>query len=301
MQLDCGMWYAAYDYVRLTAKDDEYGKGPQSVYGKASLVCSVKPEDGGRVWKPWFWLGYYGETDNVCSYGSGVQGSILQVSGAQAQEVRRHNPPYDGVPRVDIQVTMWLKRDVPYVARYAAQESVVERARTHGGKWRINVRDGFGDGDTCYIGSRQSDVFIRIYDKWRESKLAEEYRYAWRFEIELSGAPAQAVWAGAHTAEPGPETVAGWVRWHLARRGVSLPDTVSSVLASTPPSVPRVTDNDRRLAWLRNQVRPSIDKMVSQGVSLEHIAQALGLDFHESARTWAKLSSKGEREGMETE
>lgn len=294
--LGVGMWYAAFDYVRLTSKDDEYGKGPSSLYGKMSLAIMGEDKAECGVWKPWAWMGYYGENSKHVAYGSGTQGSILQVSGSLAQEVRRFNPPYDGVPRLDAQVTVWFKRDIPHLARWAADESVQAREKSHGGKWRVNVRAGYGDGDTCYLGSRQSNVFIRIYDKWRESGLAEEYRHAWRFEIELSGSPAAEIWAGAHAAEPRPEAVAGWVRWYLARRGVSLPDTLSSVLASTPQAPRRETDNDRRLAWLRSQVRPSIDKMLASGVSLAQVREALGLELHEDLGTIAKLRSKRERE-----
>lgn len=272
------MWYATFDYVRLTRKVQQDGEAAKAVYGKAARASVASSEGEVPTFKPWAWLGYYGETCGNVSYGAGSQGTILQASGWAADNLQGMAVPFDGAPRVDVQVTVWLGRDTPGYAAGFSLASLEAREGAHGGKWAVKLIQGFGAGDTLYLGSRQSNAFVRIYDKWRESGMKDEYRHAWRFEVELKNEAAKEVWTGAHSAKQSPETIAGWVRWYLARWGVQLPATVSSVLAASPERPNRETDNERRLAWLHNQVRPSIEKMLAAGVPIERVLGALGLD-----------------------
>lgn len=276
--LRAGAWYGAFDYVRLTRPEGQIDADETALYGKAARFAVASVEGEVPTFKPWHWQGYKGESCGNSAYGSGVQGSILQVSGWAADNLSGLGVPFSNAPRIDVQVTIWLEEDMPNLAELYADVSDDSRRLSSTGRWGVQLRKGYGNGDTCELGSRESDVYIRIYDKMRESQDDAAYKNAWRFEVELADEPAREVWAGACSAKQSPETIAGWVRWYMARRGVPLPRTVPSILAASPERPNRDTDNTRRLAWLRNQVRPSIDKMRSTGVPLFEIRAALGID-----------------------
>lgn len=278
LELKPVLWFAAFDYVRLTRRVQQDDEAAKALYGKAAYGSVASGDGEVPTFKPWAWQGYYGESCGNAAYGAGNQGTLLQASGWAADNLQGMGLPFDNAPRVDMQVTVWFDKDIPYIAKWGAELSNNARQNVHGGKWAIKVIDGYGSGDTLYLGSRTSENYIRVYDKWRESGKDEAYKYAWRFEVELKNTRAVEAWSGACSLRQSPETIAGTVRWYLASRGVYLPRTVSSVLAARPEKPNRDTDNERRLAWLYNQVRPSIDKMLATGVPLDRVLSALGLD-----------------------
>lgn len=288
-------WSANVDYVRLTSKGENLG----TVEGLYSAVVhsAVVPDTGATPeFKPWGWMGYRGEQSAHGAYGTGAQGSILQASSWAAQNVCSMAPPYAGVPRCDVAVTVWFDRDAEWVA-----EAVAHDAHSYAGTQgavgaSVRLVKGFGKGDTAYIGSRVSDRFVRVYDKWRESGEDEEYRHAWRFEVEYKNGPAAKAWATATGPASDAPGLAAMVGGELRGRGIVLPRLEGLCAVYRIPAKAAQDSVDRKLAWLQNQVRPSIDKMLAQGVSLNHILDVLGLTVagpKELARSCA-TSAKGD-------
>jgi hypothetical protein len=271
------MWYAGCDYVRLTMRRTRDAAEPETLYSKVFAALVEEGALGTAEVEYWRWLGYYGKRCGPAAYGSSSQGHILQVSGSAAQDVSPVAVRFDGVPRCDAQVTIWLSDDDPNVAGRIARASKAFSLDKQFARWKVRLIEGFGDGDTAYIGSRASDCFVRCYDKGRESGLSEEYRNAWRFEVELADERAREVWALAAEAGSTTEYWASVVAGVLRSRGVVLP-SLAGVRPNTRPRPPVVEDETaRRLAWLRNQVRPAIDKLLAQGVSYAQVEEALGL------------------------
>lgn len=272
------MWYADVDYIRVTTKGGTSENGSLPIYRKMARAAMAEAGQGEVEEDGWYWRGYYGSRGPGCAYGAGVQGALLQASGWTASLVARQDPPWDNIARLDVQYTVWLDDDRPQLSASVADISRDARDMTHGGRWKIRVQEGYGDGNTAYIGTRGGSAYIRVYDKWRESGLDDDYKNAWRFEAELSGAVAASFWPDAGAPWPGPEYWAGVVCSVCAGRGLHLrrPPLVGSL--GNPPRYRPATTTESRLAWLRNQVAPSLEKLVAAGVSRETILQSLGLD-----------------------
>ena len=137
--------------------------------------------------------------------------------------------------------------------------------------------DGFGAGDTCYSGSRNSSKFVRIYDKDAESAHDGAWRHAWRFEVQHANEAAKAVWPEPFGEVPAPEYWCSVVVRTLQERGVVLPTNLLSAFYRIVPPTQMTTDVERRRAWLHGQVRPAIDKLLAAGVSLDQVKDALGI------------------------
>lgn len=279
------MWNADYDYVRLTTTGRGDVESAALLYRQALSAVLATSDEGRVALKPWLWQGYYGVSGGNVQHGTGTQGAIFQASGWAAAHARSLDLPYTGVPRVDVALTLWYEADDPGLALRISERSRAFAQRPSGRAWKVTYVDGGEDGATCYIGSRNSDVYIRCYDKWRESGKDETYRYAWRLELEAKNECAQEVWAGESRTAPDRAWLAGVVAATLRRRGIYLPD-LGQVREAQAPVARRVeSDSERRLAWLRNQVAPAVDKLLADGVSSQQIAAALGLNLYGPGRT----------------
>lgn len=271
------MWDAAFDYVRMSHSQGEGYEYAQRVYSIAARGTLARQEGGEVHERPWTAYGYRGASYGLVQMGEGPQGLILQASQWAANDIRALGLPYDNVSRADIAITVWYDGDPGAMVKGFAQKSEGARGFAGATGWRITHIEGYGNGDTTYLGARTSDIYVRIYDKGRESAERSEYTNALRYEVEYKGRAATAVWEGAHRAAPGRHWLACQVLQVLRRRGVyvALPDEapVPAIDLRTAPA----SDTDKRLAWLRNQVAPSIDKLVAAGVSLDEVRQALGL------------------------
>lgn len=272
------LWDAGIDYVRLTAKGGTFDDELEAIYRKAATNIVAGSSEGQICWEPWYWQGYYGQRCAGVSYGMGTQGAILQVSGWQAQDVWSLSVPFNNVARLDIQCTFWLAKDSPGVAaRVGAISSAYSKA-THGGRWKVTTIDGHGAGDTCYIGSRKSGNIFRVYDKWREKGLDDDYTYAWRFEHETTDTLACALWPTYGVSPPSRHYWASVLRAQLRTRGIILPAFEEQCALQAQKHEKPITDDDSRIAWLRNQVNPAVAKLLASGWKRDHILQALGLE-----------------------
>jgi DNA relaxase NicK len=157
--------------------------------------------------------------------------------------------------------------------------------------FKVHVRDGFGDGDTLEIGTRGSEVYLRLYDKHREgfkkthSKQVQPGQFvpgSWRYEAELKGGAATELYCRLFEAPDGPEGhsqgVLMEVRGLFMDRGLDLP--VGDVTADKIREKRYRSDLDRTRAWLRSAVRPTIKQLIADGY-LAEVFSDLGL--HELA------------------
>lgn len=271
------MWDSAFDYVRLTHTGVEDAEEIRSVYGKVCHLCVASQEGESISPKRWCALGYLGDDYGMAQAGAGPQGCILQAAGWAAQAVREANPWYTGVPRVDVQITVWYDRDPePMIERIAEMSHAVGQSK--GARaWKVNLVKGYGGGNTAYLGSRHSELYVRIYDKGKHPKSPKGYENALRYEIEVKGDRGPQLWAGAHRSAPDRHWCASVAKGILRSRGVvvPLPDQVHCRTGLSQEV--RKATTESRLAWLATQVRPSIDKLLADGVHSSHIIKLLGL------------------------
>lgn len=261
------MWDAGVDYVRLTCArgrsphNDDFDRYENAARSVAALAINAPPACA------WGLQGYRGfQVASVC-WGERDDGCILQVSGGLADEVPFYGPHWTGVPRLDMQVTVWGLENHASVPRAAADLSEHHRGASIGRPWRITYIDGRGAGDTVYLGSRQSEVFVRIYDKAAETG-DEEYATAVRFEVELKGEEAARVYSALPAGfEAHRAYCAGVVRGRLLARGLDLPDWVQVSSLARGKTTRTSPTTASRIEWLRKQCVPTIRRLEEAGLT----------------------------------
>src|ERR1044072_2340907 len=128
--------------------------------------------------------GYGGLKCGKVFFGSRVDSIVLQCSGDAARKYwRTVAETFPRISRVDLAVDCRIDPWDPDSLRFAARDSVEHRTKAQH-PWKIRFIDGKGAGDTCYLGSFNSDHFMRIYDKYAESG-KEEYKDTIRYELVL--------------------------------------------------------------------------------------------------------------------
>lgn len=274
---DVLLWDGGIDYLRLTAKGGDNDTGVYDVYRKVALAVMASATQGETEQRPWNWQGYNGFTGYGCSYGKSDQGYILQVSGAAATYAASYPIPWDNCPRIDVQLTLWLNGDYPKVANEVAEIANVYRNPRGGKPARPRYINGYGSGDTTYVGSRSSRRYIRVYDKMRESRGDDNYANAWRFEVECKEDLAPTVWEAAPRSGDAATWAANYVYQELRSCGYILPNLAAPLRALATNRIRPKTTSETREIWLREQVAPAIDKMIADGYKADYIRELLGL------------------------
>jgi len=248
---------------------------------RAELLASIgwaivyKEAEGGNDLKPWMWKGYEGITAGGASVGKRSDGSLIRLSsGCAADNWRRPANVAEHVSRIDLAVTARL----PASANPAAEAWAGATGSGSGRRGRpvqkathIETRT---EGETCYLGSRKSARFGRLYNKGLESKM-EEYRDCWRWEVEYKEHAATPIALSVAECGSESEAVLAYVWDTFSTWGVppswGLGARVPSQAADRQPS-----DDERRLAWLYGQVRPVIARLIANGRRAD-VLSALGL------------------------
>jgi len=224
---------------------------------------------------PWGIQGYKGTCWGKASAGLRDDGAILQVSGSWASAARLLELPYTGVPRLDIQATVWGCPQPAMVPGDVAAASVAARAGRKGKPWKVVHLNGHGAGDTAYLGSRNSEMFVRVYDKGAESEGEAGYEGSVRYEAELSGGTAQEAFTALARVGADENACADRVQSYLLARGVSLPVWVSRETLQRRIVAKEASNADATLAWLASAVRPSIRRLIDEGLTYELLHRIL--------------------------
>jgi DNA relaxase NicK len=149
-----------------------------------------------------------------------------------------------------------------------------ERGPTNGKPAEYSLIQTSSRGDTLYCGRRASEHFGRVYDKHRETRGVYPDG-AWRYEIEYKGQSAKEIVAFLGQTTDNESRIAAIVHKRFSKWGVETPWVPSISLPRLDgPNLP--TDDERRLEWLRNQVRPAIETLTASYTG-DQIREALGL------------------------
>jgi DNA relaxase NicK len=138
--------------------------------------------------------------------------------------------------------------------------------------------NGYGDGDTLYVGARgKNSSMLRIYDKGAESK-EEIYEGATRYEVELSDTHARQGYEAVREAGYGHGACLAVAMSYFAVKGVRIPVPPGTPIIEAW-SLPKAQSNlEGRLKWLRESVAPALDLLREAGYSEHNIAAVLGLE-----------------------
>jgi hypothetical protein len=223
--------------------------------------------------------GYEGVSVGGSFVGVRDDGYFCTISGERAQAgfsaAYSYNPH---VSRIDVQCTVRTPVEDRSTAK-SARDAVDQANRLLGGARQRNATliEDLRGGATCYVGSRGSLQFARIYNKDAESG-EEQYKNCWRYEVQLKNALAVKTAEQFRLSEyPQPMQAAVFVRQWLKKRGVRAPWKADAELVALPTVDKHSSDVETRLLWLREQVRPAIRRLLKLGLR-DTILEALGLE-----------------------
>jgi DNA relaxase NicK len=155
-----------------------------------------------------------------------------------------------------------------------AHDQAVVRFKSAASAPKPSLWIGGEGGITAYLGDRTSSYFGRIYDKEVESGDVA-YTACWRYEVECKAAVAAEVTRMASATQDLVAFAAGYVWGWWDERGVEPIYTVKT--AYREATATRHTQADENtLGWLRQAVRPSVERLIGRGRILETY-DALGL------------------------
>lgn len=267
---------AGLDYISLTMQNDN----PNIVMWEQAALAylqSLTSELGDMQISRR--LGYEGLSIGGSFVGKRERDTIAVFSGERAKAA--YPLLYRGdthVSRLDVQVSFQYATSQPNVAQ-VVRNNVERDNRKIGAARQRNATliEDLKGGATCYVGTRKSEQFARIYNKEAESGLPD-YERVWRFEVQLKNKFAQKLAEQLSTGTYKPEMHAlVFVKQWLRHRGVPTPWTADAELLPLPKVEKPNTENELKLHWLRTQVRPALRTLLKYGLR-DAILEALGLE-----------------------
>lgn len=284
------LFQVSTDYFRLTCDDSHSAE-------RLALECvAIMREfhDRGDRRRPWRYMGGYdhGWSCGPIAYAEGHSSVLVQASSLASDPLflacKRAGLVIKPT-RIDPQVTVQLPADEPGYARQMAEIADVYRRSgvREGFPFKVHLRDGKGDGDTLEMGTRGSEVYLRLYDKHREGfkkphrKTIEPGQFpvgTWRFEGELKGGAAMEMYSRLCEAPSLSDGVLREVRGLFSDHGIEVP--IGEGKGLPVREVKHRSDVDRTRAWLRSSVRPSIEQLIADGY-LGEVLSDLGLGEQE--------------------
>lgn len=268
--IECGI-----DYVTATYKPSEVAPLSVQVMGRE---IQREQERAGNATLPGRMRGYDTWMTGPFTWGTRPDGTLIRVSGAAADSYCNRFPHLLlHATRLDVQVTLyWGDQVAVQHARAKSDAEAASAARPTARRFDIEYWAGTDGLHTVYLGSRSSDHYGRIYNKYLRNPI-DYYRDTLRYEIEFKGQLARKLGASMHripyqtSYQAGP-VVAAW----FAARGVRIPAGFPSPYFELPRLDPVAPDNVRQLRWLHDQVRPTVLKLLG-GEERSVVEYALGL------------------------
>lgn len=236
-------------------------------------------------------LGYSGLvlSDNTFLGKRSVEGDFLWIStGAAAhRDWECISGPAHNVTRLDLQVTMEFRRPRH---RDVARDIYANRdlSRLQHTYYQSN------GGSTCYVGSKASDYFGRVYDK--SSAYDCPVGRVWRYEVVSKSKPNNArivtLMQDAIADNALADYITGFVHAWFAERTARPGFDPKSEIAVVRETEATLGYPERQLRWLRTGVSPTVARLVRDGYWRE-AHEALGL-VRETIPSWhAEVENDG--------
>jgi DNA relaxase NicK len=230
-------------------------------------------QHAGNLVRVWGGLGYKGEKVAGLEYGYRHDGAIVRLEGFTAKRWwKRFGAIATNCSRIDLQTTLiygehWSKT----MKRHWRQSRRWYKERRQ--RPKPKAVQGIDGPETIYSGQRVSDVFLRCYHRGSK-KGCEHAQGHIRYEAELKAHRGKATLAGLLSSSDATHDCASQVWTNFTNRGYSLMwpnvDQQHFVCDRIP------ADLERRLTWLRKQVRPTVEFMLQSG-RMADCLDALGL------------------------
>lgn len=222
--------------------------------------------------------GYTGWSQGRWFVGWRADGCMLIVTSHVADKFE-HIPYIDEArcTRLDIKVDVYHGDPRPYVIGLAYDMAVAALEGRRGRPYAVKPHQPTDGPHGLEIGKRGVRLFVRVYDKWLQSKRDPHYEGVWRYEIELAKEAANEAFHAIRGGGRRRELERAYCIAGLAERGIVLAGVQHDeriVICSEPR---RDTDDDRTMAWLAKLVRPAVERLL-HGRSRDDILDVLGLN-----------------------
>jgi hypothetical protein len=189
--------------------------------------------------------------------------SILMVAGQGSEKalkmaIRTKDVKYT---RIDLCVDVVMSSRVLGIARKLKD--------TYKGRHNVKLIES-DTGDTLYVGSREAESMLRIYDK--SAFYGEELGHVWRFEVEYKRGLARG--AAEYVEEEGLQGISDAI-WSDCR-AKDIPCPVPGRVVRLKRQVVTLTSAEMKINWLSRQVAPTVRHLISLGLKSE-VAEAIQL------------------------
>jgi len=267
---------AGVDYISMTMKNDNpltvAWHGAALAYLHDIAATGIEMNESRR-------LGYEGYTVGGSFVGVRDRDTTAIYSGERAKLGFDRLYRSDAhVSRLDVQVSYRFNVANDNVAQMARNSvSRANRAISSARQRNATLMEDLRGGATCYVGTRASEQFARIYNKDAESG-DKAYERVWRYEVQLKNKYATKLAEQiASQTYPTVNHALVFVKQWLAHRGVKTPWQADAELLPLPKIDSSSTQVEAKLNWLRTQVRPALRVLLKYGLRAD-ILDALGLD-----------------------
>lgn len=264
--LDIDESVAGIDAVTITATGLEGKLTTQMVLHELREYLAVEQEKkfsfmGARGWQ----RGSVRYADKRAEYDKRVLWAVLMVTGRESEDALRVALKAGDCKftRVDINVDVILKGRVLGLARKLKD--------AYKGPSQVKLVESL-TGDTVYFGSRESESYIRIYDK--SAEYGQEQGFVWRFELEAKRGRAEAV--AEYIGLQGKRGIPDLVFTALKQKSVPTPNIGETV--NIQRAAMTLSSVEMKLNWLRTQVRPTVRWLYKVGLANE-VSEALQLEL----------------------
>ncbi len=130
-------------------------------------------------------------------------------------------------------------------------------------------------GETLYCGSRASDQMGRIYDKGQQTRLAAQGVW-WRYEVEYKAGRARRMAEELKDPKGRSDRIKTTVHQWFLDRFIGPGFSAGNEEGVYTRVYVAKTTNEKRLAWLESQVRPTVAYLLEVGLGKEALG-ALGI------------------------
>jgi len=247
--------------------------GPIRALTTRAHLWAMQEEKRGMEMRPWSMSGYRGIGCGSVQFGEREDGFIFRLGAHLAKRNWRH--VFDvtrRASRIDLQYTLRFNCDPSQVITRHYRQAKREKKRCPGGP-SYQLVQASDTSSTLYLGSRVSDVFVRIYDKQRQSKM-DHYSRCVRFEAEYKNVRAMSVAHELLSSDDEGGTVQAIVAGLLQNRRQS-PWLTEWNRASFDAPLPS-SDASRKLRWLAVQVAPVCKSLIDAGY-IDEVMSALSV------------------------
>lgn len=245
---------AGVDYLRVTSDDDGEKRRLAEFYRRVRAgdhALGYEERTGGA-------FGFLGKKTRHALMGDKKEWSMLQVSGASAKRGWLIASERSQATRIDLQLTIWVGQEEVAAQIRNDYNAACAHVRSKARPCKVTMIESRHVPQTVYVGSRASDIFLREYDKYEESG-KEEYKGCVRYELELKGRMAKALWQRWAVTTGGLRESLGMVLQMFAERGITIPcydlDQQDVILLKKEQ-----TTFEGTMAWLNRQVAPTVAK-----------------------------------------